>query len=215
MKIVLADDHDVVREGLRTLLERNPSLSVTAEAEDGASALQIIREHKPDLAIIDVAMPRMSGIDVTRQIKGELPHTKILALSMHCDRRFVLEMLRAGASGYVLKNRASKELLEAIETICAGRVYLSPTIVDIVVQDFAAQDPDIESSVFHVLTKREREVLQLMAEGHTSKEIAGMLHVSVKTVDTHRMHVMQKLKIDSMAGLTKYAIREGLTTSDS
>jgi DNA-binding NarL/FixJ family response regulator len=227
MKVLLADDHRIVREGLRSLLETQPDLQVVAEASDGRQAVEMARQLSPDVVVMDVAMPQLNGIEATRQISAEEPAMKVVALSMHSDRRFVSEALKAGASGYVLKDGAFDELISAIRAVVADRVYLSPRVAGVVVEDYVrrlptrghdgAQQPGDDDStsarrsVFDALTPREREVLQLMAEGYATKEVAHRLHVSVKTVETHRRQIMEKLDLHSVAELTKYAIREGLT----
>ncbi len=212
IKVLIADDHQIVRQGLRTLLERDPDLEVVAEAENGRSTVRLARESNPEVIIMDVAMPDLNGIEATRQIISEMPKVKVIALSMYADRRFVSNMLKAGASGYLLKDCASEELVRAIRVVLAHKTFLSPGVADIVVKDYVQTPMGPEASVFNVLSNREREVLQLMAEGKSTNQIAELLHVSVKTVETHRQQMMQKLKIHSVAELTKYAIREGLTT---
>jgi two-component system response regulator NreC len=212
-KVLIADDHQIMREGLRAMLEKEYDLTVVGEADNGRMTLRLARELAPDVIIMDVAMPDLNGIEATRQIIAELPSVKIIALSMHDDRRFVLNMLKAGAAGYMLKDCAFKDLAKAIRTVRANKTYLSDEIADIVVKDYLASAASIESSAFQLLSPREREVLQLIAEGKTSPKIAELLHISVKTVETHRQQIMVKLKIKSIAELTKYAIREGLTSA--
>jgi DNA-binding NarL/FixJ family response regulator len=212
--VILADDHQIVRQGLRSLLAENPDLNVVGEAPDGREAVRLCAELNPEIVIMDVAMPGLNGIDATRQIQERNPGTHVVALSMHADRRFVAEMLRAGAKGYLLKESAFEELSAAIDAVLAGKVYLSPRIAEMVNGNGAPRESRI-SSVFDKLTKREREVLQLMAEGRSTKQIAMDLQVSVKTVETHRRQIMEKLDIHSVAELTKYAIREGLTTVEA
>ncbi len=212
IKVLIADDHQIVRQGLRTLLEKEPDLEVVAEAENGRSTVRLVREKHPEVVIMDVAMPDLNGIEATRQIISEMPKVKVIALSMYADRRFVSNMLKAGASGYLLKDCASEELVRAIRVVLAHKTFLSPGVADIVVKDYVQTPMGPEASVFNVLSNREREVLQLMAEGKSTNQIAELLHVSVKTVETHRQQMMQKLKMHSVAELTKYAIREGLTT---
>lgn len=211
LKVLLADDHKIVRDGLRTLLQKHPDLIVIAETENGRATVQAVGERRPDLVIMDIAMPDLNGIEATRQIVAEHPDIKIIALSMHSDKRFVTEMLKAGAVAYLLKDCAFEELLIAIRAVTENKIYLSPGIAGVVVEDFI-QSKKREPSVFSVLTDREREVLQLMAEGQTTKEIAGHLEVSIKTVETHRNKIMDKLGLHTIAELTKYAIREGLTS---
>ncbi len=213
-RILLADDHEIMRQGLRSLIEKEADLEVVAEAEDGRTAVTLARKLAPDVVVMDIGMKDLNGIEATRQILAESPRIKIIALSVHRDRRFVEEMLKAGASGYLLKEGAWADLTRAIEVVSSGQVYLSPPIADLVVSDFVRQSPQPDSSPFEVLSPREREVLQLLAEGRSTKEVAAYLHVSVKTVETHRLHIMRKLDMHSMAELTKYAIREGLTPLD-
>jgi two-component system response regulator NreC len=211
IKVVIADDHQIVREGLRAMLEKEHDIKVVGEAVDGRMTERLARELVPDVIIMDVAMPDLNGIEATRQIVAELPGVKIIALSMHDDRRFVLNMFKAGAAGYMLKDCAFKDLAKAIRVVMTHKTYLSHEIADIVVKDYLASSSPTESSVFQLLSPREREVLQLIAEGKTSAQIADNLHISVKTVESHRQQIMIKLKIKSVAELTKYAIREGLT----
>jgi DNA-binding NarL/FixJ family response regulator len=212
MKVLLADDHKIVRDGLRNLLEKHADIMVAGEAEDGREALQLARKLSPDVIIMDIAMPDLNGIEATRQIVAEFPGIKVVALSMHSDKRFVSEMLKAGASAYLLKDCAFEELITAIRTIMKGKIYLSPGIAGVVIEDYIRKDSKAESTVFSLLSDREREVLQLMAEGKTTKEVAAHLNLSIKTVETHRTNIMTKLNIHSIAELTKYAIREGLTS---
>jgi DNA-binding NarL/FixJ family response regulator len=210
-RVILADDHQLLRAGLRSLLVKERDLEVVAEASDGRQAVELVIQHNPDLAILDIGMPNLNGIDAARQIRESSPHTRVIALSMHASAQFVGRMLEAGASGYLLKEAAYEELVQAIKTVFAGHVYLSRGITGVVVDDYVrrlAVAPRVEAAK---LTPREREIAQMIAEGRSTKEIAGHLHVSVKTVETHRQHIMEKLKIDSVAELTKYAIREGLT----
>lgn len=210
IKVLVADDHKVVREGLRTLIEKQPGMEVIAEAENGRMALKLIKKLSPDIAIMDIAMPDLNGIEATRQIVAEAPSTKVIALSMHSDRQFVTRMMSAGASGYLLKDCAFEEVARAIRSVMARQIYLSPKIVSIVVKAFLRRS-EPSDSMLSVISPREREVLQLIAEGKTTKQIALRLHISAKTVDTHRRNIMDKLDIHSVAELTKYAIREGLT----
>jgi len=212
IKVLLADDHKIVRDGLRTLLEKNPDIVVAGEAEDGREALQMAKKLLPDVVVMDIAMPDLNGIEATRQILADRSDVRVVALSMHSDKRFVSEMLKAGASAYLLKDCAFEELITAIRTVMKGKIYLSPGIAGVVIGEYIKKDAKADSSVFSLLSDREREVLQLMAEGKTTKEVASYLHVSVKTVETHRTNIMTKLDIHSIAELTKYAIREGLTS---
>jgi two-component system response regulator NreC len=213
IKVLVADDHQIMREGLRAMLEKEHDIVVLGEAEDGRMIERMARELTPDVIIMDVAMPDLNGIEATRQIVSELPGIKIIALSMHDDRRFVLNMLKAGAAGYMLKDSAFTDLARAIRMVMSGKTYLSHEVTDIVVKDYVSSTQPAESSAFHLLSPREREVLQLLAEGKTSAQIGDKLHISVKTVETHRQQIMVKLNIRSVAELTKYAIREGLTST--
>lgn len=211
-RIIIADDHMIVRQGLATLLAKEPDMEVVAEAENGRDVVQLVKELRPDVVIMDVNMPDLNGIEATRQVLAAFPETKIIALSMHADRRFVVNMLKAGSSGYLLKDCAFEELAAAIRLVMANKTYLSPGVSNIVIQDYVQGLSAPRSSAFTMLTPREREVLQLMAEGKPTGQIAEQLHISVKTVETHRQQIMHKLGIHSIAELTKYAIREGLTS---
>ena len=215
LRILLADDHRIMREGLRSLLEKQPGMEVIAEAENGRATARLSRELKPDVVVMDIAMPDLNGIEATRQIIAESPGVKVAALSMLADTKFVREMHGAGASGYLLKDAAFEELGNALRTVTNDQTYLSPKIADLVVKDYLLNLSTKDSSTSPVLTNREREVVQLFAEGKTTKQISSLLYVSVKTVETHRKKIMDKLGINSMAALTKYAIREGLTSLDS
>jgi DNA-binding NarL/FixJ family response regulator len=212
IKVLLADDHVMMRGGLHMLLEQNAEIVVIGEAEDGREAVLLAKKLSPDVVVMDIAMPDMNGIEATRQIVADHPSVKIIALSMHSDRHFVLEMLKAGAMAYLLKQCAVDELITAIKTVLKNQTYISPCISGVVVDQFVRTPSKSEPSVFSRLTDREREVLQLMAEGRSSKEIAGQLNLSIKTIETHRMKIMEKLNIHTVAELTKYAIREGLTS---
>lgn len=212
IRIVVADDHKIMREGLKALIDKQPDMEVAAEAQDGLTATKLARKLLPHIIIMDIGMPEMNGIDATRQIVSENKDVKIVALSMHADRRFVLEMLKAGASGYLLKDSAFEELVNAVHTVMDGQPYLSPRITDIIVKEYLYNLPRNEPNVFTILTVREREVLQHLAEGKSTKQIASTLNLSVKTVETHRQQIMDKLEIRTVAELTKYAIREGLTS---
>ncbi len=212
ISILIADDHKIVREGLIALLSQHPQMQVVGEAENGRQAVQLAASLRPQVVIIDIGMPELNGIEATRQIVAEVPGAKVIALSMHSDKRFVKGMLKAGAAGYLLKYCASEELVSAIQMVMANRVYLSHDITGIVVEDYVQKLADSDASAFQTLTPREREVLQLLAEGHSTRQIADTLHVSVKTIEVHRKQLMDKLGLASLADLVKYAIREGLTS---
>lgn len=211
IKIILADDHQIVRQGLRILLEAEPDMEIIAEADNGRKVLKLVQELLPDVIIMDLSMPELNGIEATRQILSEAPAVKVIALSMHSDSLFVLNTLKSGASGYLLKDCALEELVKAIRAVVDHRTYLSPGVSDIVIRDFMTSSQTTNVSAFSVLSLREREVLLLMAEGRSTNQIAEGLCVSVKTVEAHRKQIMTKLGIHSVAELTKYAIRHGLT----
>jgi DNA-binding NarL/FixJ family response regulator len=213
IRVLIADDHKIMLAGLRSLLEKQADLEVVGEAENGRKAVQMAQEKKPDVVVMDVSMPDLNGIEAATQIKESLPETRVIALSMHSDKRFVMGMLRAGAAGYLLKDCASQELANAIAQVAAGKKYLSPEITGVVIDDFLQGGSSGEdAAVASVLSAREREVLQLIAEGWSTKQIASHLYVSIKTIETHRRQIMKKLDLHSIADLTKYAIREGLTS---
>jgi DNA-binding NarL/FixJ family response regulator len=211
IRIVIADDHTIVREGFRSLLEAQEGMAVVGEAAEGRSAVRLARDLQPDVVIMDVRMPELNGIEATRQITAEHPGVKVIGLSMHLEKQFVSEMLKAGASGYLLKDCPSEELVMAIKAVKKGKMFLSPAVAGKVVESFVIRRDGSDSTAFTSLTEREREVLQLIAEGSSIKEIAGLLHLSVNTIHTHRKNIMEKLDLQSTAALTKYAIREGLT----
>ena len=212
IRVLLADDHKITRQGLRSLLEKQKDVEVVAEAENGRTAVRLAAELAPDVVIMDITMPDLNGIEAARQILSESPDIKIIALSMHSDTLFVTEMLKSGAAGYLLKDCAFEELARAIKTVVENKTYLSPSISGIVVDDYIHRLSKADFSGSEVLSDREREVLQLMAEGNSTKKIAQKLHISVKTVETHRRQIMNKLDIHTVAELTKYAIRKGLTS---
>jgi DNA-binding NarL/FixJ family response regulator len=214
-RILLADDHAILREGLHNLLQTQHDMEVVGEAADGRAAVELAAELAPHVVVMDVAMPELNGIEATRRIVAEGGgRVKVIALSMHSNRGFMAEMLRAGASGYLLKKSSGAELLTAIRAVLNGQVYLSPAITGAVVDDFVRYVPAGRNAAFAALSPREREVLQLVAEGRTTKEVARWLHVSVKTVEAHRSQIMDKLHIRSIAGLTKFAVQEGITSPE-
>ena len=206
MRIVIADDHGIVRSGIRLLLERQPDLEVVAEAADGIEARDVVVSERPDLAILDVKMPGLTGLQATREIKAQAPDTAVLILSMHDDERYLFEALKAGASGYVLKSQADEELLEAIRAIERGDPFLTPSAQQSLIRDLLERgEPDNPE-----LTPREEEIVKLVAEANTTREIAAMLHLSEKTVENHRGNAMKKLGMRDRVELVRYAIRRGL-----
>ena len=212
IKILVADSHRVVREAICSLLRNEFGMDIVGEAEDGRIAIELARELQPDVIIIETAMPNLNGIEATRQIIHELPEVKVIALSAHSDRRSVCEMLKAGASGYLPKRCPFEELVSAIHNVVSNRTYLSSHISRIVVEEYLHRVGEQGKSAYTVLTDREREVLQLIAEGKSTKVIARELYVSPKTIEWHRSQLMKKLRIESVAELVKYAISEGLTS---
>ncbi len=212
VRILIADDHKIILDGLCSLLEKNDALKVVGQAADGLSAVRLAGELSPDLVIMDISLPGLNGIDATRRILEANPRVKIIALSMHKDGRYIAEALKSGAVGYLLKESAFDELIAAIRAVMKGQCYLSASIADLVIKDYIRHLEKTDSGIFTVLTPREREVLQSLSEGLSTKRIAARLEVSVKTVETHRAQIMAKLDIHSIAELTKYAIREGLTS---
>jgi DNA-binding NarL/FixJ family response regulator len=211
-RIVIADDHQILRQGLKTLLEKEIDMEVVGEAKNGRQTVTLVRELIPHVVIMDVNMPDLNGIEATQQILAEYPDIKVIALSMHADHRFVINMLKAGALGYLLKDGAFEELAQAIRLVMANKTHLSPEVAEIVVRDFVNQPRGPSQAAFSVLTTREREVLQLMAEGKSTRQIADRLYISIKTVETHRNQITRKLGTRSVADLTKYAIQQGLTS---
>ena len=212
IRVLLADDHRIMREGLRSLIERESDMEVVAEAADGRRTVRLAQELSPDVALVDISMPELNGIEATGQITSTDADVKVLALSMHSEEHFIMGMLRAGASGYLLKDCAADELCSAIRTVISDETYLSPKAASVVISDYRRELSDVKSARSSGLTPREREVLQLVTEGDTSKKIAAQLDVSVKTIQAHRQQIMDKLGIHSVAGLTKYAIQKGITS---
>jgi DNA-binding NarL/FixJ family response regulator len=215
IRILLVDDHKIVRTGLRSLIDNQSGMMVVAEADDGRAAMQLIRELRPDVVIMDVAMPDLNGMEATRQIVADYPEVKVIALSMHSDRRFVTGMLEAGASGYLLKDCAFEELTSAIRAVVRKQAFISPGVAGVLVEEVRRRATEAAQKAPVALTAREREVIQLLAEGHTTKDMAHTLGVSVKTVESYRQRVMEKLSLHSVAELTKWAVREGLSSLDN
>jgi two-component system, NarL family, response regulator NreC len=211
IRILLADDHTVVRKGLRLLLESQPGLTVVGEAADGRAAVSLAERDTPDVVVMDVAMPTLNGIEAARQITAKLPQTAVVFLSMHSDESYVLKALKAGARGYLLKDSAEHDLIQAVRAVTEGKSFFSPAISKMMVEDYMRelQERQIEDS-YELLTTREREILQLLAEGKSNKEVAAVLNLSLYTVETHRGNILQKLNLHSGAELILYAIRKGV-----
>ena len=212
IRILVVDDHRIVCEGLVSLINGCPDYTVAGQVESGRAAITFTRRHRPDIVIMDISMPDLNGIDATRLCIEAFPPVKVIALSMHSDRRYVMGMLKAGARGYILKESVFQELLQAIEAACNDQVYLSPKVAGTVVHDLIRKEPPRIPCPADTLTVKEREVLQMIAEGRATRQMARVLNVSVKTVEARRKSIMNKLGLHTIAGLTKYAIREGLTT---
>jgi len=212
-RLVIAEDHTILREGLRALLATGSEYEIVGEAEDGRAAIQQVRSLEPDLVLMDLSMPRMSGMDAIREIKREFPHIKIVALTVHKTEEYVLATLQAGADGYVLKDSTHTELLVALESVIRGKRYLSPGISETVIEGYlAGKKTQQPQSAWDTLTNREREILKLIAEGYKNKHIAEYLCISVKTVETHRASLMRKLDLHNVSALTAYAMDRGLVT---
>ena len=210
IKIIIADDHKLVSTSLIPLLNSQAGMQVVAEASNGRKAVELASKLKPDIVVMDIGMADLNGIEATRQIVSKYPHIKVIILTMHADRRYITEALNAGASGYLTKSCSFEELVNAIRAVSDNKKYLSPEVSGIVIEESLNKSKKVNGSIFSLLTLREREVLQLLAEGKTVKEIAFELTVSIKTVHTHRTKVMKKLKINNISSLIKYAIQEGL-----
>ena len=213
IRVLLADDHTLVRAGIRSLLENMVGIEVIAEASDGRDALRLVRAHRPDVVLMDIAMPGLNGLEAAARIAKKFPNVRVVILSMHVNEEYVLQALRAGAAGYMVKGADAAELEIAIRAVARGETYLSPMVSKHVVTDYI-QRISGETSPLELLTPRQREVLQLIAEGYSTKKIARTLKISVKTVETHRMQLMERLDIHDIAGLVRYAIRVGLVRPD-
>jgi len=221
IRVVLADDHTLMRAGMRALLESMAGIEVVAEASDGREALELIRQHQPDVVVMDITMPGLNGLEATLRVVQECPRVGVLILSMHANEEYVMQALRAGATGYLLKNVVTAELEFALRAVARGESYLSPAISKQVIAAYLRrvrgpeERPRGAASPYQLLTPRQREILQLITEGHTTKEIAQRLQLSVKTVETHRTQLMQRLDLHDIAGLVRFAIRAGLVTPDT
>ena len=213
IRVLLADDHTLVRAGIRALLDKLPDVQVIAEATDGRDALNLVKTHRPHLVLMDIAMPRLNGLEATRRMVKEFPNISVLILSMHVSEEYVWQALRAGAAGYLLKGAELAELALAIKAVTRGETYLSPPISKQVIRDYMRRVGG-EETLLERLTPRQREVLQLIAEGHTTKAIAKTLHLSVKTIESHRTQLMERLDIHDVAGLVRYAVKIGLVQTN-
>lgn len=214
MKILITDDHAIVRKGLRSLLEAENGVEIIAEADSGREAVELAKRLNPDVVLMDISMPGLNGLEATRQIKKELPDTKVLILTMHSSDEYVFEVLNAGASGYVLKQSATSELIFAVQAVFQGMPFLSPSISGGVIEGYLNKtDEAPQENSYASLTKREREVLQLIAEGNKTRSIAELLNVSIKTIESHRANIMHKLERKTVAELTTFAIQKGIVTA--
>jgi len=211
IRVVLADDHIIMRKGLRLLLERQPNITVVGEASDGRECVQLAQSEKPDVVVMDLAMPNLNGIEAARQIVGQNPNIAVAVLSMHSDESYVIRALKAGARAYLLKDSAEADLIGAIQALSDGKSFFSPAISRLLVEDYmrALERKGAEDS-YELLTTREREILQLLAEGKSNKEVANMLNLSLYTVETHRTHILQKLNLHTVPELILYAVRKGI-----
>ena len=210
LRLLLADDHTLVRQGLRKVLEEQPEWRVVAEAGDGRDAIRLAEEHKPDVAIIDVAMPLLNGVETTRQIARRVPTVRILVLSMYSDEAYVTQILKAGATGYLLKDSADVDLLQAVSAVAQGKSFFSPAVARLMLNDYVRHRSDVGLDRYETLSEREREIFQLVAECKTNKDIAAMLFISPSTVETHRARIMDKLDLHSAAEIALYAVRRGV-----
>lgn len=211
IRIILADDHTVIRSGLRLLLERQPDMAIVGEAEDGRQTVELAEKENPDVAVIDIAMPNLNGIEAARQIAGKNPKISIVILSMHSDESYVMRALKAGARAYLLKDSAEEDLIRAVRAVHQGKSFFSPTVSKLLLEDYVRQlKQKGEDDSYELLTNREREVLQLLAEGKSNKDVANMLNLSLYTVETHRAHILQKLGLHTVPELILYAVRKGI-----
>jgi two-component system response regulator NreC len=209
LRVLLADDHSIVRRGLRSLIETQPDLKVVAEAGDGLEALKLCEEHQPDAVILDVAMPKLNGIEVAERVQKLARPPSVLILSMHADESYIIRALAAGARAYLLKDATDEDLIPALRAVAAGRPFFSPSVTGVLIEDYVRQlQARGLTDSYHLLTDREREVLQLLAEGRSNKEVAALLNVGVSTVETHRANLMQKLNLHNTAEIVLYAVRK-------
>lgn len=211
IRILLADDHTIIRSGLRLLLEQQPDFKVVAEAADGREAVDLASRHHPEIAVLDIGMPQLNGIEATQQIVSREARTRVVILSMHSDEGYVLRALKAGANAYILKNSAEADLIRAVRTVSEGKSFFSPAISKMLLEDYVRQirDKQVQDS-YDLLTPREREILQLLAEGRTNKEVANILKLSLYTVETHRGNILEKLNLHGVPELILYAVRKGI-----
>jgi DNA-binding NarL/FixJ family response regulator len=211
IRILIADDHVIIRSGLRLLLEQQPDFKVIAEANDGREALQMVSKFHPEVAILDIGMPQLNGIEATRQIVAQEPATQVVILSMHADEGYVLRALKAGAKAYIVKNSAEADLIRAVRSVAEGKSFFSPVISKMLLEDYVRQvrEKEVEDS-YDLLTPREREVLQMVAEGRSNKDVANILNLSLHTVETHRGNILEKLGLHGIPELILYAVRKGI-----
>ena len=214
IKVLVADDHTILRQGIKALLDNQEGIEVIGEAKDGREALAIIEETLPDVILMDIAMPGLNGLEATRRIKKKFPRMKVLVLTMYTNEEYIFQILNAGANGYLVKETAFQDLISAIKAVYKNEAFMSPSISKKVINSYIKKAQDDEEKTCEILTTREREILQLIAEGNSSKKIAELLFISPKTVETHRTHIMDKLNIHNRTGLIKYAIRKGMVDVD-
>lgn len=214
IKVLVADDHTILRQGIKALLDNQEGIEVIGEAKDGREALAIIEETLPDVVLMDIAMPGLNGLEATRRIKKKFPRMKVLVLTMYTNEEYIFQILNAGANGYLVKETAFQDLISAIKAVYKNEAFMSPSISKKVINSYIKRAQNDEQETCEILTTREREILQLIAEGNSSKKIAELLFISPKTVETHRTHIMDKLNIHNRTGLVKYAIRKGIVDVD-